>query len=93
MFAELLGGKHRIVSMIQVFFRLNLSKNLNILKYRNNCEKQICRYKLENGTLNSVLDCDSNKTITKKICPNGPKLCSAKGMALCTLFTLFEKIV
>jgi hypothetical protein len=23
----------------------------------------------------------SNKTITKRICPNGPKLCSAKGMA------------
>jgi hypothetical protein len=27
---------------------------------------QICRYKLENNTLNSVLDCVSNKTNTKK---------------------------
>ena len=41
---------------------------------------QICRYKLENNTLNSVLDCDSNKTITKKICWKGPNLYSAKGM-------------
>jgi hypothetical protein len=41
---------------------------------------QICRYKLESSTLNSVLDCDSNKTITKKIGWKGPKLYSAKGM-------------
>jgi hypothetical protein len=27
---------------------------------------QICRYKLENNTLNSVLDCVSNQTNTKK---------------------------
>jgi hypothetical protein len=40
---------------------------------------QICRYKLENNTLNSVLDCDSNKTITEKIGWKGPKLYSAKG--------------
>jgi hypothetical protein len=40
---------------------------------------QICRYKLENNTLNSVLDCDSNKIITKKIGWKGPKLYSAKG--------------
>jgi hypothetical protein len=32
-------------------------------------------------TLNSVLDSSLNKTITKKICPKGPKLWSAKGMA------------
>ena len=43
---------------------------------------QICRYKLENNTLNSVLDCDANKTITKKISFKGLKLCSAKGMPL-----------
>ena len=27
---------------------------------------QVCRYKLENSTLNSVLDCGLNKTNTKK---------------------------
>jgi hypothetical protein len=32
---------------------------------------QICRYKLENNTQNSVLDCDSNKTIMKKIFERG----------------------
>ena len=55
-----------------------LTKNLDILKYRNKrCKPvEICRYKLENTTLNSVLDCDSNKTITKKICLKGPKFCS-----------------
>jgi hypothetical protein len=42
---------------------------------------QIYRYKLENNTLNSVLDCDSNKNITKNIGWEGPKLYSAKGMA------------
>jgi hypothetical protein len=39
---------------------------------------QIWRHKLENNTLNSVLDSSSNKIITKKICPKGPKLWSAK---------------
>ena len=36
---------------------------------------------LENDTLNSVFDSDSNKTITKKIRPKGLKLRSGKGMA------------
>jgi hypothetical protein len=60
---------------------------------------QICRYKLENNTLNSVLDSDSNKTITKKICWKGPKFCSAKPQKVIgTLYalvgnTLFGKIV
>jgi hypothetical protein len=43
------------------------------------------RHKLENNTLNSVLDSCSNKAITKKICPKGPKLFSAKCMALASL--------
>jgi hypothetical protein len=34
---------------------------------------QIYRYKLENNTQNSVLDCDSNKNITKNIGWEGPK--------------------
>jgi hypothetical protein len=42
---------------------------------------KIWRHKLENNTINSVLDSGSNNTITKKICPKGPKLCSAKCMA------------
>jgi hypothetical protein len=32
-------------------------------------------YKLKNNTLHSVIDKDSNKTITKKIRPKRPKLC------------------
>jgi hypothetical protein len=59
-----------------------LAYNLDILKFRNKRCKQICWYKLENNTLNSVLDCDSNNTIMKKISWKGPKLCSAKGMPL-----------
>jgi hypothetical protein len=31
--------------------------------------------------LKVFFDSDSNKTITKKMRPKGPKLCSAKGMA------------
>jgi hypothetical protein len=42
---------------------------------------QIWRYTLQNDTLNSVFDSDSNKTITKKIRPKGLKSCSGKGMA------------
>jgi hypothetical protein len=38
-----------------------LTKNLDILKYR----MQICRYKLENNTLNSVLDSDYEKDMLK----------------------------
>ena len=51
---------------------------------------QIGRYKLENMTLNSVLDSGSNKTITKKICPKGPKLWSAKCMATLHCSRLIE---
>jgi hypothetical protein len=66
-----LGCLHRTVSTFEVVFPVEaLAKNLNILKYRN--RRQICRYKLENNyTLNSVLDCDSHKTITKKISRKG----------------------
>jgi hypothetical protein len=39
-------------------------------------------YKPQNNTVNSVFDCESNKTTTKKTCSKGPKLCLAKGMAL-----------
>ena len=42
---------------------------------------KIPRHKLENNTINSVFDSGSNNIITKKICPKGPKLCSAKYMA------------
>ena len=42
---------------------------------------KIPRHKLENNTINSVFDSGSNNIITKKICPKGPKLCSAKCMA------------
>jgi hypothetical protein len=51
---------------------------------------QIYRYKLENNTLNSVLDCDSNKTITKKIGWKGPKLYSAKYMASLHCLVVFS---
>ena len=43
---------------------------------------QIGRHKLANNTLNSVLDSGSSKAITKKICPKGPKLWSAKCMPI-----------
>ena len=43
---------------------------------------KIPRHKLENNTINSVFDSGSNNIITKKICPKGPKLCSAKCMAI-----------
>jgi hypothetical protein len=47
----------------------------------------------QNNTVNSVFDCESNKTTTKNTCSKGPKLCPAKGMALViTLFTFFEQI-
>ena len=36
----------------------------------------------QNNTVNSVFDCESNKTTTKRICSQGPKLCTAKGMDL-----------
>ena len=42
---------------------------------------KIPRHKLENNTINSIFDSGSNNIITKKICPKGPKLCSAKCMA------------
>jgi hypothetical protein len=42
---------------------------------------KIPRHKLENNIINSVFDSGSNNIITKKICPKGPKLCSAKCMA------------
>jgi hypothetical protein len=42
---------------------------------------KIPRHKLENNTINSVFHSGSNTIITKKICPKGPKLCSAKCMA------------
>ena len=42
---------------------------------------KIPRHKFENNIINSVFDSGSNNIITKKICPKGPKLCSAKCMA------------
>jgi hypothetical protein len=52
-------------------------------------------YKPENNTVNSVFDCESNKTTTKKICSKGLKLCSWKvwlNSETDTLFTIFEQI-
>jgi hypothetical protein len=52
----------------------------------------IWRCKLGNNTPTSVLDFNSNKTITKKICPKGPKLCSAKSMGRMTSLYLSNDI-
>ena len=55
---------------------------------------KILRHKLENNTLNSVLDSGSNETITKKICPKGPKLCSAKCIRMASLHcSLYKEIL
>ena len=52
--------------------------------------KVIFAPKLENNTLNNVLDSGSNKTITKKICPKWPKLFSAKCMTILDCSLLYE---
>jgi hypothetical protein len=59
---------------------------------------QICRYKLENNTLNSVLDCDSNKTIYyEKDILKGAEVMFGERYAFVihfiTLFTFFGNIV
>ena len=55
---------------------------------------QICRYKLENNTLNSVLDCVSNKRlIPRRYVERGRSYFRRKLWLSDALFTFFEYIV
>jgi hypothetical protein len=83
---ESISGISRVVQtshcfdVLKLYFLLGLAhsriRNENIV-----IKMQIWRYRLENYSLNAF-DSDSSKTIRKKIRPKGPKLCSAKGMAI-----------
>ena len=92
--SQVMGCKHRIVSDIstpnfgqstRVKFRY-----FEIPKYN----MQLCRYKLENNTLNSVLDCVSNKTnIPERYVERSRSYIRRKVWLSDALFTFFDYIV